>query len=166
MPTSDPGSSGCAVPRHRARGFTLIELLVVVAIIAVSAAVITLALRDGSADRLAREGERLATLLEAARAESRIAGVAVWWRPADDAGTPGFRFVGLAAGAPDLPTQWLDPEVRAVVIGAPQVQLGPEPLIGAQRIELQLQRQRLIVGTDGLSPFAVQTAGQADEAAT
>jgi hypothetical protein len=46
------------------------------------------------------------------------------------------------------------------------VQLGPEPLIRAQRIELQLQQQRLVVGTDGLSPFAVQVAGQADEAAT
>jgi general secretion pathway protein H len=166
MPTSVPGSSTGATARRRARGFTLIELLVVVAIIAISAAVITLALRDGTADRLAREGERLATLLEAARAESRIAGVPVWWRPADDADAPGFRFVGLAAGAPNLPTQWLDRDVHAVVVGAPQVQLGPEPLIGAQRIELQLQRQRLIVGTDGLSPFAVQTAEQKDEAAT
>jgi general secretion pathway protein H len=152
MRTSVPGSR-----RHRrTRGFTLIELLVVVAIIAVSAAVVTLALRDGSADRLAREGERLATLLEAARAESRITGVPVWWRPANEADTPGFRFVGLAASETPLPTAWLDPAVRAVVVGTPQIQLGPEPLIGAQRIELQLERQRVIVGTDGLSPFSVQ----------
>jgi general secretion pathway protein H len=160
MPTSGPGSSAGAGPR--ARGFTLIELLVVVAIIAISAAVVTLALRDSSADRLAREGERLATLLEAARADSRISGVPVWWRPANDADEPGFRFVGTAAGVPALPTRWLDPEVRAVVVGATQVKLGPEPLIGAQRIELQLEQQRLIVGTDGLSPFALRP----DEAAT
>ena len=152
MPTLAPGSSG----RHRPRGFTLIELLVVVAIIAISAGVIALALRDGSADRLAREGERLATLLEAARAESRISGVPVWWQPANDADTPGFRFIGATQAVAALPSQWLDPSVRALVVGAPRVQLGPEPLIGAQRIELQLERQRLGVGTDGLSPFAVQ----------
>jgi general secretion pathway protein H len=37
------------------------------------------------------------------------------------------------------------------------VRLGPEPLIGAQRIVLHLGDQRLVLGTDGLGPFAVAT---------
>jgi general secretion pathway protein H len=41
------------------------------------------------------------------------------------------------------------------VIGARAVRLGPEPLIGAQRIVLNLGDQRLVLATDGLGPFAV-----------
>jgi general secretion pathway protein H len=53
------------------------------------------------------------------------------------------------------PTRWLDPQVRAEVVDAPAVQLGPEPLIGAQRIVLRLADQRVALATDGLGPFAV-----------
>jgi general secretion pathway protein H len=35
------------------------------------------------------------------------------------------------------------------------VVLGPEPLIGRQRIVLRLDAQRLTLATDGLGPFAV-----------
>ena len=45
---------------------------------------------------------------------------------------------------------------RAEVIGAKSVQLGPEPLIGAQRIVLRLDDRRLVLATDGLGPFAVE----------
>ena len=62
------------------RAFTLIELLVVIAIIALATAGVGLALRDSGAAALQREGERLAALLEAARAQSRASGAAVRWR--------------------------------------------------------------------------------------
>jgi general secretion pathway protein H len=40
-------------------------------------------------------------------------------------------------------------------VGAAHLQLGPEPLIGAQRVVLRLSDQRLEVATDGLGPFTV-----------
>ena len=157
MPTSAPGSEQRR--RGAARGFTLVELLVVVAIVALSAALITLALRDGDATLLEREGQRLVTLLEAARAESRGSGVPVLWLP--DGGEPkaeaDFRFVGLPA-ARALPQRWLEPRVQAQVVGGVRVVLGPEALIGAQRIVLSLDQQRLEIATDGLAPFAIAAA--------
>ena len=172
MRISDRGSR-----RRRARvgaqaGFTLIELLVVIAIVALTAGAVTLALRDPTADRLEREAARLSALLEAARAESRASGLAVWWAPAQtDSGSAGFRFVGLPGDAA-RPQPWLDPEVRAEVAeGAPVgdadaaagpgdgaaapalIVLGPEAIIGAQRIALTLGGQRIELATDGLGPF-------------
>ena len=66
---------------RRARGFTLLELLVVISIMALATAGVGLALRDGGQQALEREGERLAVLLESARAQSRASGVPVRWRP-------------------------------------------------------------------------------------
>jgi len=160
MPTSAPGNSpgrqpgsGARRPRRRAPGgFTLIELLVVVAIIAVSAGLVSLALRDDEAGRLEREAARLSALLESARAESRTLGVAVAWVPAGEDEAPGFRFVGLPEAA-GMPRRWLDPAVRAEISGQPQVLLGPDALIGAQRIVLHLGERELVLATDGLGPF-------------
>ena len=56
--------------RPSSRGFTLLELLVVVAIIAMASAGVGFALRDTSQVALARDAERLAALLESARARS------------------------------------------------------------------------------------------------
>jgi len=132
--------------------------MIVVALIALAAGVVSLALRDPSSMRLESEAQRLITLLESARAESRVSGVAVSWVPARADEQPPFRFVqgsGTQSKTMERPTHWLDPQVRAEVVDAPAVQLGPEPLIGAQRIVLRLADQRLLVGTDGLGPFAV-----------
>ena len=141
--------------KPRQAGFTLIELLVVVVIIAIASSVATLALRDPSATRLEHEAARLAALLEGARSEARSSGLAAFWEPKPvQAGAEGFRFVGLPDSA-ELPARWLVEGVTAEVVGARAVVLGPEPLIGAQRIVLRLDDKRLTLSTDGLGPFVV-----------
>ena len=156
MPRSDPGSSAGPRPARRrpAQGFTLIELMVVVARVAVASAVAALARRDGDTVRLEREAERLATLLESARAEARAAGTPVRWELTPDGRDGAFRFVGLPASR-RLPLQWLDPDVRARIAGErPALVLGPEPLLEAQRVELRLGERMVEVATDGLGPVA------------
>lgn len=142
---------GGAPVRH-SRGFTLLELLVVVAIMALATAGVSLALRDSGQAQLEREAERLAALLEAARAQARANGVPVRWRPVP----LGFRFEGLPASA-KLPSGWLQPGVQAQA-AAPLV-LGPEPLLPPQSVTLTLQDSAtppLRVASDGLRPFTVQ----------
>ena len=139
----------------RRAGFTLIELMVVVALIAIASAVASLALRDPASTRLEHEGARLVALLEAARSEARAAGLTASWEPrAAQEGAEGFHFVGMPTSS-DLPTQWLVPGVTAEVLGARAVVLGPEPLIGAQRVVLHLESQSLTLATDGIGPFTV-----------
>ncbi len=141
-----------------ARGFTLIELMIVVALIAVAAGVVSLALRDPASVRLETEAQRLSALLESARAESRGSGLAVHWVPSRVEDDAHFRFLWVSAAKSEpmeRPTRWLDPQVRAEVMDASSVQLGPEPLIGAQRIVLRLGDQRLQLATDGLGPFGI-----------
>ena len=135
-----------------ARGFTLIELMVVIAVIAIGTAVSSLALRDSAADALARDGERLAALLESARARSRAAGVPVRWQPTSE----GFVFQGLPPGGAPLPPRWLDSQT--VAIGNAPLTLGPDPLIGPQTIMIHRagSSQPLVnIATDGLRPFTV-----------
>ena len=130
-------------------GFTLLELLVVIAIIALATAGVGLALRDSGAAALQREGERLAALLEAARAQSRASGAAVRWR----ADAQGFQFEGLVGS--QLPRHWLDSATS--VRGPATLWLGPEPLIGAQQVLIvsQAHPERAVrVATDGLRPFS------------
>jgi general secretion pathway protein H len=140
----------------RSRGFTLIELMVVITLIAVASALVSFALRDPSASRLDHEGARLIALLEAARTEARAAGLAASWQPrSGEEGVEGFRFIGFPPSS-ELANRWLDSGVTATVQGAPAVQLGPEPLIGAQRIVLHLGEQSLVLSTDGLGPFTIE----------
>lgn len=148
MPMSGRGSERAA----RSAGFTLIELLVVVAIIAMTAGLVSVALRDGTSLQLEREAQRLALLLETARAESRASGMPVWWQPGDEGDAAGFRFVGLPPSLA-LPTAWLDADTRAEVLDGNAVSLGPEALIGPQRVALRLGEQRVVIATDGLVPF-------------
>ena len=143
--------------RKATRGFTLLELLVVITIIAAASAGVVLALRDGTQTALERDAQRLAVLLESARAQSRATGVAVRWQP--NGNGVGFGFDGLNPAT--LPTQWLSESTRAV--GTTSLQLGPEPMIGAQAVELidasqgaNAQANSVRIATDGLRPFAVQ----------
>jgi general secretion pathway protein H len=132
-------------------GFTLIELLVVVAIIAIGSAGVTFAVRDPATTQLDREALRLASLLEAGRAQSRATGQPLRWRAVGG----GFRFEGpLDTGLPD---HWLAEGVQ--VRGNPVLVLGPEPLIGAQSVSLSSSAapdREVRIATDGLRPFAVQ----------
>ena len=158
MPTLAPGNRPKQLRRARrpaVRGFTLIELMVVVALIAIASAVVSLALRDPASTRLDHEAARLVALLEAARTEARASGLAARWEPTALVDQPaGFRFIGLPSST-ELPVNWVAEGVTAEVMGASAVVLGPEPLIGAQRIVLRLDEQRLTLLTDGLGPFAV-----------
>jgi len=158
-PRSAPGNERRGrVRQQRRAGFTLIELLIVVALIALASSVVSLALRDPASARLEQEGARLAMLLESARSEARALGIAVNWVPNVEAAGKGntgdFRFVGMPESL-GLPNRWMNSGVTASVIGARSVVLGPEPLIGAQRITLSLEDRRLTLATDGLGPFGV-----------
>jgi general secretion pathway protein H len=141
----------------RERGFTLVELLVVIALIALVSAVASLALRDPASARLDREAERLVVLLEAARHEARAAGVAARWEPRSLTADEDFRFIGLPERLA-LPTRWLEPGPAAEIIGARALVLGPEPLIGPQRVVIRLDERSIAVVTDGLGPFVVEPA--------
>lgn len=145
-------------PRHSQRqwGFTLLELMVVVAIVAMATAGVSLALRDSDATQLEREALRLSALLESARAQSRTSGVPMMWR---STGT-GFEIFGNAPQKRerDPGRSWLSDGTRVMIsqpAGAQTLVLGPEPLIAAQRLVLMQGERRLVLGTDGLSPFAV-----------
>ncbi len=149
MPTLEAGNS----PGRQASGFTLLELLVVVAIIAMGTAGVSLAMRDNADSALEREAQRLAALLESARAQSRASGMPVVWR----AGPEGFEFQGIAPGA--IPNQWIGSDT--VVRGTATLLLGPEPLIDPQSVELSSEGRpdkSLRVATDGLRPFSVQAS--------
>ncbi|HEY2254204.1 MAG TPA: prepilin-type N-terminal cleavage/methylation domain-containing protein [Variovorax sp.] len=162
--TAAGGRGGAAAQdagrRRAAAGFTLIELLVVIAIIALATAGVGLSLRDSSQAALDREAERLAALLESARAQSRANGAPVRWRVTPE-GPGDFTFDGLPAQA--LPNAWQTAGITAQPIDAngravAALQLGPDPIIAAQQVELHSEgppSRNLRIGTDGLHPFAV-----------
>ena len=168
MPTSAAGNKatpsprpalrpppGRAAPRRGAAGFTLIELLVVVALIAMASAAAVLSLREGPGAALERDAQRLAAVLESARAQARASDAVVVWHVQDS----GFVLRGLPQ--PETPQTWLSPDTRSRI--AAPVRLGPEPLIPPQRIELysaSQPQQRLWISSDGLRPFAVQPVTQ------
>lgn len=153
-PISAPGNNFVSSRDTCVRGFTLIELLVVVALIAIATATVSLSLRDPAAAQLEREAERLTALFETARAESRAAGLAVQWMPAKIDSEDHFQFVGLPKRV-KLPQRWLGDPLAVQIAGANVITLGPEPMIGAQRLQLSLGSQQIVLSTDGLSAFEV-----------
>jgi general secretion pathway protein H len=168
QPRSPRHARGLVSRGLQARGFTLLELMVVVAIIAVAAGLVTVSLPDPRVSALEREATRLTALLESARAQSRAADVPVAWLPQAGSGSgsgSNFQFPGLPK-ASDYPSRWLDKRVRAEVIGAKALTLGPEPILPAQRVVLHLEELQLSIQTDGLNPFAIQRFEEAKEPAS
>lgn len=149
--------------RRRAHGFTLVELLVVLVLVGIAAGLVALALRDPSSTRLEQEAARLSALLEAGRAEARALGLPVRFELGSNVPGEGFRFVGLPPQL-KLPQHWLNEDLQAEIGGARALLLGPEPLIGPQRITLRLGEQQVVIATDGLAPFGPLPA--ASDAAT
>lgn len=170
---------------QRQRGLTLLELLVVLAIIGFAMVGVSLSLRDSSQTHIEREAQRLAAVLEAARAQSRTSGIALVWqatpegfviRPARPSGTTAG---GNAAGtsvsdhaARPIATRtetWLTAGTQATVTTAASattaanwVVLGPEPILAPARITLSMPTANnakptptLSIGTDGLQTFQI-----------
>lgn len=153
MRISAAGSKPGTAHTQSQRGFTLLELLVVVSIVAIASAGVAFAMRDSAQTQTEREAQRLSALLESARAQSRTSGVAVVWRSTAE----GFVFDGLPKGA--LPEHWLDR--NTTVAPGSRLELGPEPIVGAQSVSLgNLQQSGVFwrVATDGLRPFSLQVA--------
>ena len=131
--------------------------MVVIAIMALATAGVAFAMRDNEQAALEREADRLAVLLDAARAQSRASGATVRWRVTPE----GFVFEGLPPGA--LPTGWLNAGIRAQPALADGrasnvLLLGPDPIIAAQQVVLTAEgppARTLRLATDGLRPFAV-----------
>jgi general secretion pathway protein H len=152
-----------------ARGFTLIELMVVITLIAIATAGVSFALRDNESTLLDREADRLATILETTRVQSRSTGVALAWLPL----AQGFVIVpasvlkgaSVQMNAASI-SPWLAPGISAQIAGGAggvgvanpsprSLLLGAEPMIAPASVLLSLGARRLSVSTDGLRPFAV-----------
>lgn len=150
-----------AIGNKRARqaaGLTLLELMVVMAIIGMASAAATLAWRDPSEADVAQDAQRLAALLETARANSRSSGLPVRWQVAE----PGFRFDGLQGAA--LAQTWQHEGITAQVQGRTDLLLGPEPVIAPQSVQLWSRNNAALrwqVSTDGVRPFSAQVASGA-----
>ena len=154
------------IQRDIQNGFTLMELMVVVAIIAIASAGVMFAIPDASATALERDAQRLAALLDSARAQSRASGLAVTWHA-----TPqGFKFDGLPQAKNantgemvDLvtfPTTWLSTDT-SVADNTPSnrvLVLGPEPIIAQQEVVLLNGGRSLTLGTDGIRPFGIKSS--------
>lgn len=150
----------------KVRGFTLLELMVVVAIIAIATAGVVVAIPDGSHTALERDAQRLAALLDSARAQSRASGLSVTWQATPE----GFKFEGLPKtknkttgeleDLSSLPSNWLSPATSADP--AVRLALGPEPIIARQEVVLSNAGRTLTLATDGLRPFSIDLSPGGD----
>ena len=133
-----------------------------ITIVAIASATVAMAVRDRADAELEREALHLASVLETARAEARAASLDVRWVP--DAGNDigRYRITGLPPALVKrlaLEQPWLgEPpiiEIRGAAANGRTLRLGPEPLIGAQRVTLIRGDHRISLVTDGLRPFSV-----------
>lgn len=149
------------------RGFTLIELMVVITLIAIATAGVSFAIRDNQSTLLDREADRLSVILETARVQSRSSGVSMAWLPLAQG------FVVLPAAelsavpleiAANRISPWLSNDMNVQIVSksvaARSMLLGAEPMIAPSSVVLSLGARRVLVATDGLRPFSVQSINQ------
>jgi general secretion pathway protein H len=174
MPMSAAGNEvgrerGRQIQKGAQRGLTLIELMVVVTLIAIAVAGVSLSLRDSQATALDREAQRLSTVLEAVRAQSRSSGVALVWvaLPGGFAVLPAQAVSGGMGGSVEIAASglspWLSADVKASIVNAAGptqrvIVLGAEPMIAPTTLVLTQGSRQLRVVTDGLRPFRVEAA--------
>lgn len=137
----------------RADGFTLVELMVVVAVVAIGSAGVAVTLRDSAQAALRIEAQRLAAVLDSARAQARATGRPVRWRAVEG----GFVLEGL----PQVQgiQRWQVQNIAARSTQADgMVELGAEPIMVPQSVRLwQLDRPQTAaqITTDGVHPFTL-----------
>src|SRR5258706_9738739 len=144
--TSVPGSSR----RMRSRGFTLIELLLAVAIIGITAGIVSLSVRGADARKLAEEGDRLAALFRMAASEARVGGRSLVW----EADLAGYRFRPLVADATYSMREELARErawpVQGRRVEAHELVFTREPLRPPATLEIDTAEQKLSLELDTL----------------
>lgn len=134
------------------RGFTLLELLVVLLIMALGSAGVVLSLRQSPEQVLEQEAQRLVYWLEVARQQSSTQSQRVVWQ------ANGEGYVFLSNGPSALPKgtiPWLNSSTM-LLSARNTLELGPEPILSPQFIELGTKDQvglHLKVGTQGVEPF-------------
>lgn len=118
------------------RGFTLLELMLVLAIVGIAVVGVVRSLPDGAARELTQDGDRLAAILNAARAQARTQGIHIVLRlEGDAAALPSSDFLSSDLPASDLRPSalWFKAQlapVWAARLAVPQAgenQQGPEP---------------------------------------
>lgn len=116
----------------------------VVSIVALASSGVGFALQDNASQQIEQEGQRLAAMLEIARAQSRRTGQPWVWT---------IKTTGFSINQTDQ--TWLNPNTQAKLKTGPSIVLGPEPLIEPQSIQLQLNEHVRWVTTNGLKPFTL-----------
>jgi general secretion pathway protein H len=136
----------------------LIEMMVVLAIVAILAGVVTWSMRDSAAVQLKQEAERLALWLESARLQARVQGRAVTVQMLPN----GVNLQGLSVDTPGTTygassLSWLHADTQPAG-GETVLQLGPEPFLPPQQVQLGSARDpsaRATVWTHGVGPWRV-----------
>lgn len=184
MRTSAAGNS--AVPgRSTSTGFTLVELLVTLVVASLLVGLAALALPRGENRALGLEADRLAALLDTARARAAAENRPIAWAPTPDGYlflTPSPRGWTPLSSDPLIPRRWewmrgapapraaparSSPAVSAgdVVVsasggapGAPAGWLlfGSEPVGPPMRVNLAAPAGAITLSSDGLAPFVQQ----------
>lgn len=136
------------------RGFSLVELLLVISIVAMASSMVVVAISDAQRSHLDKLAVQIGAELERGRALSRSLGVPLWWRPTARGYIISPTADAPAIGIPESDEKTLpDPDLQ--LHGSP-IRLGPEPIIPAAQLRLQLKGQTersVTLSTQGLAPF-------------
>jgi len=126
-------------------GFTLIELLITIAIIGISAGLLSLALRGDETRQLREEGERLAALFRMAQSDARVGGRPLVWQ----ADVTGYRFLTDGKLREELAVErrW---SVDVKHLQAPRILFGREPVREPAMLEIATAQHLLRLELDAL----------------